>query len=87
MISGSLIILLRIVNFLILARVIISWLPIDKYNPLIQFLYQITEPVLAPARRLVQRSAIGGGMFDFSPIIVLLAIDLLIIPLIARLPF
>ena len=86
--SLALIRLLQVVNILIFVRVIISWLPIDKYNPLVGFLYQITEPVLAPVRNMIQRSSMGGGMMiDFSPIVVLLLINYIIIPLLVRLPF
>ncbi len=88
MISSSLQMLLQIINFLILARVIISWLPIDRGNPIIQFLYQITEPILEPVRTLLEKSSIGGNMMmDFSPFIVLILIDFLIIPLVRNIPF
>lgn len=86
MISASLVYLLKIIEFLIFVRVIISWFPIDRYNPIIQFLYQITEPLLAPVRNLIQRSSVGGGMMiDFSPLIVILLIEYLAIPLIRSL--
>ncbi|MDK2798631.1 MAG: YggT family protein [Clostridiales bacterium] len=83
LIHNSLITLLDIIFYLILARVIISWLPIDRYNPIIQFIYSITEPILAPIRSIVNRSSIGGGMmFDFSPIIAWLLIEYLVKPLV-----
>jgi len=79
----TLIKVLEIMGYLIFARVIISWLPIDRDNPIVQFLYQVTEPVLAPVRNLIDRSSMGGGlMVDFSPIVVWLLIEYLIIPLI-----
>ena len=88
MISLALIRVFQIVNLLIFVRVIISWLPIDKHNPIVGFLYQITEPILAPVRNLIQRSSVGGGMMiDFSPIVVLLLINYIIIPLLVRLSF
>jgi len=66
---------LRIIEYAILARVIISWLPISKDNQLIRLLYQITEPILAPIRNIIARSAFGKNMFiDFSPIIAFLLI-------------
>lgn len=69
---------LRIVEYAILARVIISWLPISRDNPLIRLLYQITEPILAPIRSIIQRSAFGRNMIlDFSPLIAFLLISLI----------
>jgi YggT family protein len=83
LIRNSLITLLEIVGYLIFARVIISWLPINRDNPILQFIYQVTEPILAPIRNLISRSSIGGGMMiDFSPIVAWLLIQYLIIPLI-----
>lgn len=79
----TLIKVLEIMGYLIFARVIISWLPIDKGNPIVQFIYQVTEPVLAPVRNLISKSSMGGGMMiDFSPIVVWLLIQYLVIPLI-----
>jgi YggT family protein len=52
-------------SFILLGRVLLSWLPIDPYNPIARVLYQLTEPVLAPIRRLLP----PAGMMDFSPIV------------------
>ncbi|MBZ4646554.1 MAG: YggT family protein [Petroclostridium sp.] len=83
LIRNSLMTLLEIVGYLIFARVIVSWLPINRDNPILQFIYQVTEPILAPIRNLISRSSIGGGMMiDFSPIVAWLLIQYLIIPLI-----
>jgi YggT family protein len=59
----------------ILARVILSWLPmagvrIDPYNPLIRFLFRITDPILDPIRRFAT-----FGMVDFSPIVALILLE------------
>ena len=57
--------LLIFIQYAIFARVIISWIPIPRDNRFIRLLYQITEPVLAPLREIIGRSAIGGNMmFD-----------------------
>ena len=69
---------LRIIEYAILARVIISWLPISRDNQIIRLLYQITEPILAPIRGIIQRSAISRNMIiDFSPLIAFLLIRLI----------
>jgi len=57
--------------FIVIARAVISWVSPDPYNPIVQFLYRATEPVLEPIRRRLPSGAIG---LDFSPIIVILAI-------------
>jgi YggT family protein len=73
-----LIILVRVVFqffwWAILIRVLLSWLPmagirIDPYNPIIQFLYQVTDPILEPLRRYTT-----VGMIDLSPIVALLGL-------------
>ena len=53
----------------IFIRVILSWLPMSggQFNPLIAIIYQITEPVLAPLRRVIPRL----GIFDLTPTIAL----------------
>lgn len=45
---------------------------VDPYHPVARFLRQITEPVLAPIRRLVPPIQAGGGLFDLSPMVALL---------------
>ena len=55
-------------NLLLLARILISWVQLDPYNPVVQFLHNVTEPFLAPVRRRLP----PFGMFDFSPLAVLI---------------
>ncbi len=62
---------LTIANWLIIIRALLSWVNPDPYNVIVQFLYKITEPLLAPFRRLVPAYSIG---IDLSPIFALLAI-------------
>lgn len=66
----------QVINFLIIVRVLMSWVVRDYRNPVANFFYQVTEPILAPFRMLQQRLGIGG-MLDFSPIVALLVIQLL----------
>ena len=57
--------------WIIIARAVISWVSPDPYNPIVQFLYRATEPVLEPIRRKLP----GGGFgLDLSPLIAILAI-------------
>ena len=78
--------LLYLYSYVIIAAALISWVSPDPRNPIVRFLRQITEPVLAPVRRMLPPWKTGG--LDLSPIIVLLAIQFIervILPLIARL--
>lgn len=54
----------------IFARVILSWFPASVGNPIVQFIFAVTEPILAPIRRFVPRL----GMLDLSPMIALILI-------------
>ncbi len=71
--TRSLHLILSLYSILILATVIISWLGQSWRHPIIPLIYQLTEPVLLPLRRLLP--AVGG--FDFSPIVALIAIQFL----------
>lgn len=57
--------------WIIIARAILSWVNPDPYNPIVRFLYSITEPVLYAIRRRIP-FAFGG--IDFSPMIVILVL-------------
>lgn len=57
--------------WVIIIRALLSWVSPDPHNPIVQFLYSVTEPVLARVRQLIPISGMG---IDFSPIIVILAI-------------
>ena len=58
---------------LILARVIMSFTRMDPYHPVRRTVYDLTEPILAPIRRIMPAT---GGL-DFSPLIALLLLELL----------
>jgi YggT family protein len=64
----------RLYSYLILARIFLTWLPLDSYNPVVQFIYKVTEPVLAPFRVILP---LGGMGLDLSPIIVFFLLNLL----------
>jgi YggT family protein len=53
---------------LIITRVILSWVMPQGGGPLVAFIYQVTEPILAPIRRLLP----PAGGFDWSPLIAML---------------
>lgn len=65
--------LLTALWLLILARVLLSWVDPGGRSRFAAFVIQTTEPLLAPVRRLLPRT----GMFDLSPLIVLLVLGAL----------
>jgi YggT family protein len=76
--SNFLLALAGIVDFLltaymwvIIGRAVISWVNADPYNPIVRFLYEITEPVLGRIRRVIP---VSMGSIDFSPVIVIIII-------------
>jgi YggT family protein len=62
--------IIEIYSFIIFARIIVSWIPlftqrpIDMSNPLVRFLFDVTEPLLAPIRRFALI-----GQIDLSPMV------------------
>jgi YggT family protein len=65
---------LQIYTFVLLIRILITWIPnLDPYHPIVQLLFQVTEPVLEPARKLIPPI----GMIDISPIVVFIVLGIL----------
>jgi YggT family protein len=58
--------LIRVYMILILIRVVLSWIRPNPSNPFVQVIYNLTEPLLSPLRRIVPPI---GGAIDISPII------------------
>jgi len=56
--------------WILVAQAVITWVGSDPYNPIVQFLNRVTEPVLRRVRRLVPIP----GQFDFSPLVVILGL-------------
>ncbi len=65
-------IFLTFLYWLILIRALVSWVNPDPYNPIVQFLYRTTEPLLERIRRVLPALPI-----DISPIIAVILIYLL----------
>ncbi|MCL2854712.1 MAG: YggT family protein [Defluviitaleaceae bacterium] len=66
--------ILRVALFI---RAILSWIPGASGGFIHSVLSFITEPIVAPVRRLIQKSPLGGGMLDFSFIVVILLLFIL----------
>ena len=67
--------LLLFLQLAIFARIIVSWIAPrgGLNNPIVNVIYQITEPILGPLRRILPRV----GMFDFSPMVAIIIIVLI----------
>lgn len=61
----TVVILLTLLTWAIIIRAILSWFPISPDNPIIVILNYITEPIIAPLRRIVPRI----GMIDLTPFV------------------
>ena len=62
-------IVLTAMYWLIIFRAVISWVSPDPFNPIVQFVHRVTEPVLEPLRRLLPPLPL-----DISPILAFLVI-------------
>jgi YggT family protein len=62
--------LLTVYTFVIIARVFLTWTNISPYHPVAQWIYRLTEPVLAPIRSFMPQT----GMLDWSPMIAMILV-------------
>lgn len=74
--------LLQFYMWVIIARVVISWVNADPYNPIVRAIVNVTEPVLYRVRRSLP---VFAGGIDFSPIVVFAGIYFLQIFLVGSL--
>ncbi len=73
-IAGALEIVLYGLIILILVRVVFSWVAPGSRNAITQIAYNLTEPILAPVRRIIPPTA----GFDLSPLVVTLVAGFII---------
>jgi YggT family protein len=59
-----------VLTIAIFVRAIMSWFNLDPYNPLVQLLGQITDPIIEPIRRIMPRL----GMIDLSPLVAIIVL-------------
>ncbi|MBV5340403.1 MAG: YggT family protein [Deltaproteobacteria bacterium] len=65
--------LLTIYKYILLASVVVSWVNADPYNPIVNFIYRATDPVL----RRIRRHMPDTGALDLSPLVAFAAIYIL----------
>lgn len=85
LILRSVTVFFQVVNLLLVLRVILSWVRFNNYNKYVTLLYQLTDPILEPFRRLSSRFLGGNQMVDWSPLIAMLVIQYFIQPLVLTL--
>lgn len=69
--------LVRVINILVLARIVLEWVSPNPKNQINQFVYGVTEPILAPTRNLINNVFGYKGIIDFSPILSIFIIDII----------
>lgn len=69
--AGVLDFLLQAYMWIVIGRAVISWVNADPYNPVVRFLFEVTEPLLSRIRRWIP---ISMGGIDFSPMILIMVI-------------
>lgn len=74
----ALIYLVNFIEILILVRIVMSFINFDTNNVIGRFIYELTEPVLGPARALIAKLGFNTGMIDFSPIVAMLLLRLVL---------
>ncbi len=65
--------IITLYEIVIIVRIVLSWVPHNMNHPAAVFLYKITEPILAPVRRVIP--SIGG--IDVSPIVVFIGLHVI----------
>jgi YggT family protein len=66
-------IIVQVVTLLLIANALLSFAPLEPWHPVRRFMSQLTEPILRPFRGLLP----PVGMFDFTPMIALIVIQIL----------
>lgn len=66
-------VLFTLYTFVLIARVFMSWARISPYHPVGEWIYRLTEPLLAPIRNMMPQT----GMYDWSPMIAMFVLIIL----------
>lgn len=67
----------EVLQLLILVRIVLSFIIRDPYNKIYRIVHQLTEPIMAPFRKLIHKLGIDTGMFDFSPLLAMISLQVL----------
>ncbi|MCD6323472.1 MAG: YggT family protein [Clostridiales bacterium] len=69
--------LLEAISYLLLARIILSWIPQVKQSKFYGFIFQVTEPLLVPVRKLISKTKAALWPIDVSVIIIFILIGII----------
>ena len=88
MIGGILCLALQIYVYVLIARIVLSWIPSlpEPLVPIARGLRAVTDPVLTPLRGKIPPLQLGGMALDLSPIIVFALISFILLPIVCSLP-
>ena len=73
----SLEVLFRLIEILILVRIFLSIFGVSLENTIGKIIYELTEPILLPARAILNKLGLDRGMLDFSPLVAILLLRVL----------
>jgi YggT family protein len=79
--SGIVVWVLTVYLFVVIAWVILSWIRVSPDHPVARFsllLDRLVYPIILPLRRLIPPLRMGGALLDLSPIVLIIAIQILI---------
>jgi YggT family protein len=77
---GILTSLVSLYLWIVIIRVLISWINPDPHNPIVQFLRGVTDPALDGLRRVVPRFMWSSGL-DFTPLILIIVLQVVVMAL------
>jgi len=66
--------LIDLYSLVVIAAVVVSWTNVPREHPAAQLLHRLTEPLLAPIRKVLP----AGGGVDFSPLVLLIGLRVLV---------
>ena len=76
-VKGLVISLIGLYRWVVVIRVLISWINPDPYNPIVQFLRSVTDPAIEALRRLMPNFLWSTGL-DFTPLILILLLQVVV---------
>ncbi len=76
-IKGLIAVVIETYMYVVLIRVVISWINPDPHNPIVQFLRGVTDPAIEAVRRIVPSFLWSTGL-DFTPLILILLLQAVI---------
>ena len=77
-IIGIIVSLINIYKWVVIVRVLISWINPDPYNSIVQFLRGVTDPALYAIRRILPSFLWSTG-FDFTPLLLIVFLEILVL--------